>query len=193
MTCQALAAGLMILVLTCSVTDADESRLSAEVEIERGSNVSELSIFIINSGLTDYELPTGANGAGHTVPEGQIAGGGTGIRALPKLNFERSSSGRAPYGEIVVTAPVFTSRQTRSAEEQTFVVPAGKRRLYYRFKVPSEYVAGEFKCGFIARPDLVAKAKGAGYGSIELDTGIPITRLIDVTDKKAKPKDGRTP
>jgi hypothetical protein len=183
---------LAFVIALCSVVrGGDEKPVIGEVEITRGELVSELSVFIVNNGSTDFRFPTGARGAGQSVPEDRIAGGGTGLKVVPHLTFERADSVRAPYQSIHFRAPIFTSPQNRGMEEQVFVVPAGKRRLYYSFKVPSEYVIGRFKHGVLPRPDIYEplKARGGGYGPIESVGAITITRLIDVTDKKAALKD----
>jgi hypothetical protein len=189
MRCGVLAFALAL----CSVVrGAGDKPVIGEVEITRGELVSELSVFIVNNGSTEFRFPTGAKGAGDSVPENRIAGGGTGLKAVPHLTFERVDSVRAPHRSIHFMAPVFTSPQNRGMEEQVFVVPAGKRRLYYSFKVPSEYVIGRFKHGVLPRPDIYEplRAKGGGYGPIESVGAITITRLIDVTDKKVIRRDG---
>ena len=85
-----LAMSVVLSVAVCAIGGpTDDSNVFGEVEITRGEMVSELSIFLVNDGSTEFRFPTGAIGAGEDVQKGQIAGAGTGIKAIPQLVFER--------------------------------------------------------------------------------------------------------
>jgi hypothetical protein len=139
----------------CPVVQAQEKpSVYGEVEIARGEHVSQLRIFVVNTGNTAVEFNTGVTGGGGNVPEGQVAGGATGLKVIPRLSFKADSpdAPQAPGTVINFQAPVFTNNaQSRSRRPQVFEIPPGKRRLYYSFKIPTEYVRGEFYRGEISR------------------------------------------
>ena len=185
----------ILVAMTATVDGADEP--FSEVEIRRGEQISELKVFIVNPGQRDFEFPTGARGHGGDVPPGETAGRITGIKVIPRLTFEWDLSGnqkpRAKWIEI--HPPVFSSNwQFRgNSEPEIFVVRPGERRLYYEFKVPTEYVRGKFAGGHLPRPDLKDKTeKSPGYGApSEMNGAMRITRLIEVGGKKATAKDDK--
>jgi hypothetical protein len=182
-----ISLSFVLAIWVCAFVRSEQlSRAHAEVEIVRGEHLSELNVYVVNPGPGDFQFPTGARGRGGDVPEGEMAGSSTGLTAIPRVTFEwNPRDGRKPPASLIeIHAPIFRSNwQSRAAPEpEIFVVPSGKRRLYYSFKVPAEYVKGEFKGGYLPRREI--SEKGAGYGPRELIGAIPITRLIDVTDKK---------
>jgi hypothetical protein len=165
----------------------DKHAVYGELEIARGAETSELSVYIVNNSSSVFRLPTGAIGG--EVREGQMAGGATGLKVIPHVAFEWQPMGgtNTTHTVINLVAPIFTSAWTpHFDDEQTFTIPAGKRRFYYSFKVPTEYVRGKFAGGYLPRPDIYEQMPG--YGTRELRGAIRITRLIDVTDKKAAAK-----
>lgn len=167
-----------------------------EVEIARGEQISQLSVFIVNDGTNDVEFKTGVVGGGGNVPEGHVAGGTTGLKVVPRLAFKCDSPEgfQAPGTVINFQAPVFTNdAQPRASRPQVFVLPPGKRRLYYSFKMPTEYVKGEFDSGEISRraergyglgrkEDALWERSGTGYGP-GFVSAIPIIRIIEVSEK----------
>lgn len=173
-----------LLFLVCAVTRG-ENEPFAEVEILRAEHVSELTVFIVNPGDRDFEFPTGASGHGGDVRPGENAGSYSGITVIPRLTFEVSlDEGRKPRASAIeLQAPRYYRRWEYHSDRkpEVFIVRPGKRRLYYSFKVPTEYIQGKFLGGYLPRPDL--EYKTTGYGNTKMGA-IRITRLIDMTDTK---------
>jgi hypothetical protein len=201
---------LLSIAITSAATGAFGQEREAvpygEAEIVRGEQVSELKFFIVNPGDRAFEFATGGFGKGGDVPEERLVGSATGITVIPRLTFEPDTiDGRKTARSMVrIDAPVFHSAwQSRAApREERMVVPAGERRFYYAFKVPSEYVGGEFKGGqlskrwiaggyqTVAKEDAVYELPDHGFGPNYVGA-IPITRLIEATEKAAERKDGK--
>jgi hypothetical protein len=191
-------------LVACPTLQAqDKPSIYGEVEISRGQHTSQLTVFIVNSGTVAVEFKTGVVGGGGNVPEGHVAGGTTGLKVVPRLSFKCDSPDgfQAPGTVINFQAPVFTNdAQPRASRPQVFGLPPGKRRLYYSFKMPTEYVRGEFQSGEISRRDSrergyvpVAKEDAlweipeTAYGHRYVGA-IPITRIIEVPEKKTSLK-----
>jgi hypothetical protein len=177
---------LSILCSACAALGAEaQDEPFAEVEILRGEHISKLSVFIVNPGVRDFEFPTGAHGRGGDVLPGETAGSSSGITVIPKLTFEAKldDDHKPRASTIELQAPrYFRSWENRhDPKPEIFIVRAGKRRLYYSFKVPTDYVRGKFLGGYLPRPDI--QNTTPGYGQTMSIGSIQIKQLIEITDE----------
>jgi hypothetical protein len=192
-----------LFLLTTVASAVDKKDLPyAEAEIVRGEQVSEIKVFVVNPRTTRFEFDTG--GAGGEVPEGEIAGRMHGITVIPNLFFKLPGNQEQFLDgpTIKFQAPVFGRRwlSRKAPKPERFVIEPGKRRLYYVFKVPSDYVRGDFAWGYLSKGPLrrgyepipkenaIYEEPGSGFGPQYVEA-IAITKLIESSDKATKPRD----
>lgn len=136
-----LAACLGISVCAlCAFASEGEPVFHAEAEIERGTEVSRVSIFLVNRTKRDLQVGTGAITGGGVVIDGQ-AGGGSGIFP-PKLRFSLDTDKL-----VELCVPNRTGGIGHSQRMQEYLARGGARQLYYSFFVANCYLTGEYLGG----------------------------------------------
>ena len=135
----------------CGLARANEG-LYAEVEVERGPDVSRLTVYIINKLSKPLELHTGSEGGAGQYDD-RVTGrfSGTPVVALPEVTFRQ---GNPSHHWVTSRAPSFGSGMTRrDMDPYVFVVQPDDRKRYYSFQVPTSHIEGKFISGKIVFPE----------------------------------------
>lgn len=157
---------LILSLFWCFSARADEL-FYAEAEVERGEEISRISIFIINNADLALEIYTDSFGGPGCYDDRVTKCIGTGVYALPELTFEKEN------GWVTVRAPYLGGGQTRrDMKPDVFVVPPKTRKQYYSFLVPTLHMQGRFNAGKIVFPDANEVRPHWSRGTKELVIGI---------------------
>jgi hypothetical protein len=177
---------IAILSLPLFVTasgSASEPPLFAELEIERGSQLSRVTLYIVNNTENELEVRTGsAGGPGQYDDRVSDHIVGTPVTAVPELTFATDRHW------ITFSAPSFGSGITRrSMRPYVLRIPAQTRFRYYTFRVPTAYLAGKLYHGHITFPWAKQPMKHQGGEPEQLT--IPVIRVA--SEKQLEPAESQ--